>query len=823
VLRSIHSRRRSRFLTILVLAVLLCPIAVTARAQAPAASVGGAVLDPLGARIPGANVTLLREGQHVADTKTDEKGEFVFHDLKAGRYEIEADAGGFAPRTVDPFFVGERGQTVVNVTLQVGREEQQVVVTAAATATPASQVGASVTVLDADTLKTLDKPDVLEALRLVPGTSVVQTGARGGITSIFTRGGASNFNKVLIDGVPANDIGGAFDFSEVATTGVDRVEVLRDSNSVLYGSDALAGVINLTTKRGHTRIPELSLAVDGGNFGTLRQDLSVGGLVSRFDYFSALSHFGTDNSVPNNDYHNTTYAGRFDWAAGNNANLAVTVRHFDSRNGSPNGFSLFGIADDSSQKSDATYVGATYQAQLSRRWQTMVRFASMGQGFHTVNPSPTGEPFDPFGFGSPNYLGDVVTLTGANGYSATGQAILDYSGVYPILYDANTTRRSGYGQMTGHLADWLDLSAGARVDHEDGFTIYAGDRSASTRTNAGAFTEARITLHRLFASAGLGYDHNAIFQSAVTPRASVAFYLRDPSSASAFGDTKLTFNVGSGIKAPGISQELSSLYALIQDLPAGSRPATAVSPIGPERNRSLDAGIEQGFWNGQAHARLTFFDNQFSDLIEYVSSTALPRLGIPADVAAASGFGAYVNSSSYGARGVELSGEAALGPYVQVRGSYTHLHAVVTESFASTTPAFNPAFPEIPIGAYGPLVGAAPFRRPANTGSLLVAFTKSPVQVALAGYFSGKSDDSTFLSDAYFGNSLLLPNHDLIAAYQKIDLSGSYQILPRLRWSLSIENIFDQSYAAAFGFPALPRSVRTGLTLTLGGDRPSQP
>jgi iron complex outermembrane receptor protein/vitamin B12 transporter len=518
---------------------------------------------------------------------------------------------------------------------------------------------------------------VLEAIRLVPGTSVVQTGARGGATSVYTRGGASNFNKVLIDGVPANDIGGAFDFSDVATTGVDRIEVLRDSNSVLYGSDALTGVINLTTRRGHTRTPELSLSVDGGNFGTLRQDLSLGGLVDRFDYFSELSHFGTDNSVPNNGYRNTTYAGRFGWATGSNANLSVTARHFNSRFGNPNGFGLFGIADDSSQKSDATYVGATYRAQLGRRWQTTLRFASMDQGYHSVNPSPTGEPFDPFGTGAPNYLGGDVTLTGANGYSASGRAILDFGGVYPMLYDANTTRRSGYGQATGHLADWLDLSAGARVDREDGFTIVSGDRSESVRTNAGLFTEVRATVQHLFASAGLGYDHNAIFKSAVTPRASVAYYLRDPSSASLFGDTKLTFNIGTGIKAPSIPQELSSLYTLVQDLPAGSRPpaADATLPIGPERNRSLDAGIEQGFWRGRAHARLTFFDNHFSDLIEFVGSTVLPQLGIPADVAAATGFGAYVNSSSYWARGVELSGEAALGPYVQVRGSYTHLRA----------------------------------------------------------------------------------------------------------------------------------------------------
>jgi vitamin B12 transporter len=439
-----------------------------------------------------------------------------------------------------------------------------------------------------------------------------------------------------------------------------------------------------------------------------------------------------------------------------------------------------------------------------------------------VNPSPTGQPFDPFDSGFPNYLGHVVTLRGANGYSVTGQAILDYAATYPQLYDTSTTRRSAYGQTSVHVLSTLDVSAGAHVEHEDGSTLFAASSSSTVRTNAGAFAEARATLHRVFVSAGLGYEHNAIFESAVTPRVSVAAYLRDPSSTAALGDTKLTLNAGTGIKAPSISQELSSLFALVRALPPASQPGSAagLAPVGPERNRSVDVGIDQGFWGGRARARASWFDNQFSDLIEYVSKSALPQLGIPAQVAAATGIGAYVNSSSYWARGVETSAEARLGPMIRIVGSYTYLHAVVTKSFASSAlaPAINPAFPAIPIGAYGPLVGAAPFRRPANIGSLLITFAKGPAQVSLAGYFAGKSDDSTFQSDGYFGNSMLLPNHDLDAAYQKVDLSGSYRIHPRLRWSISVENVLNQRYEAAFGYPALPRGVRTGVTVIVGGD-----
>src|SRR5204863_2225259 len=122
------------------------------------------------------------------------------------------------------------------------------------------------------------------------------------------------------------------------------------------------------------------------------------------------------------------------------------------------------------------------------------------------------------------------------------------------------------------------------------------------------------------------------------------------------------------------------------------------------------------------------------DLIEYVSKSVLPRLGVPAAAANASGFGAYVNSQSNKASGVELSGEAVAGR-LKVTGSYLYLDATVTKSLSSgvLSPAVNPAFPGIQIGQYAPLIGARPFRRPANSGSLVFVYADRKAQVALAG------------------------------------------------------------------------------------------
>jgi vitamin B12 transporter len=286
------------------------------------------------------------------------------------------------------------------------------------------------------------------------------------------------------------------------------------------------------------------------------------------------------------------------------------------------------------------------------------------------------------------------------------------------------------------------------------------------------------------------------------------------------------FNAGTGIKAPSISQQASSLFGLLASAPPGATliSTSGVSPIGPERSRSVDLGVEQGLWHQRVTARVTAFDGHYDNLIEFLSKSALVLYGVPQNVAAATSFGAYVNSSSYRAHGLEISLDGKAGSHVIVRGQYTYLDAVVTQSFVSSAlgPAFNPTYPGVPIGAFAPLVGGRPFRRAPNTATLYAALVSSRVQASVMGYFVGRRDGSTFLSDAFGGNSLLLPNHDLAAGYQKVDVSGEYRMHRRLRLYVAIENVLNQHYEAELGFPALPATVRTGVALTLGGAKGSR-
>lgn len=795
------------FLALVVLSTVL-PTA------AHAAELRGSVTDPLGAVIPRADVTLLRDATAVARAKTDDHGEFVFSSLTAGRYRLRAAAVGFAEQESPAVYIGGGGSQHIVLSLKIGVVAQQVVVSATGTAEPDSQVGASVSVVSGDAVK--QKPDVLEPLRLVAGVQVLQTGRRGGTTDLFVRGGNANANKVLLDGIPINDIGGGVEFGNLSSTAIEKVEVLREPNSVLYGADALASVVILTTQQGKTHLPEISYSVDGGNFNTKRQEASIGGARGPFDYFSEFSRSDTTNGEPNSAFHNGTYAGNFGWSPESNSQVRFTLRRTATALGLPNALDVYGTPDDSFQKEQDTYFGITAQNQTTERWNNLIRYGTARLRFQFENPSPSGEPFNG------NYLGNTVTLTGANGFSASGRAILDFGGTYPSLFNSQSNRDFVYGQSDYRLNRHVSALVAFRYEHEDGFTSFAGAKTTTDRDNYSYTTQIDASLwNRLYATAGVGVEKNAIFGIAPTPRISIAYYLARLRSRGFLDGTKVRFNFGKGIKEPAIFDEGTSLFVLLSQLPNGPELIRQfhVGPIGAEHSQSFDFGADEIAWSGRMRLGLTFFHNEFNDQIEFVDANALFQLGVPTAVVSATPFGASVNSGSSQALGAETELEVDLGHGLRARGSYTYLDDVVERSFASSAlaPAFNPLFPTIPIGT-SPLVGSRPFRRAPHSGSFLVSYSRTRFMVSIIGNLVGRRDDSTHASDAFFGNTLLLPNRNLDAAYQKIDLNGSFRLNSAVQLYSSFENLLSQHYDAAFGFPSLPFTFRSGVKLTFGGE-----
>jgi vitamin B12 transporter len=816
---------RRRLCAVAALLFVLSLLPAAGIAASPAA-LHGVVSDPLGAVVANAKVELIETSRGVGvqvlqTTTADAMGNYRFSIPAQGRYAVRATAASFQATTSAPLFVSGSEQAALDVTLATATRTDEVTVTATGTPTPVAQLGASVTVLGTEDYRNLTA--VPDALRHVPGLQITQTGQVGGTTGLSIRGGNTNANKVLIDGVPADDIGGAVEFANLSTVGIQQMEVLREPNSALYGSDALAGVVSLTTARGTTPLPLLTYTGEAGNFGSYRNEVTGGGVYKGFDYYSAFGRMDTRNNLPNDAFHNATYAGNFGYSPNAANDLRFTVRHMTVSAGQPNATLLYGIADDAAQKAQNTFLSASWNNQATERWHNQIRYGGLRLRTQFYDFAFTGIP-DPSGSG--NYLGKVMTIQGANGYSVTGQAIFQYAGTYPSEYVTATDRDFVYAQTDYRVNKHLVALGGFKYEAERGTTDSLGlPASSVSRGNYSYMMQLAGDLgERLYYTLGSGLEDNGLFGFAATPRASVAYYLARPSSARWLSGTKLHGSFGKGIKEPSIFNQTSSLYALLAAQPGGYTTIAqdGITPIGPEESRTFDGGIEQEIGAGRARIGITYFHNQFTNGVEFVPPGALVALGLSgANLQPAQG-GAAVNSEAYRTQGVEFESEYKLSQHLFARGGYTYTDAVVQRSFANygEPPVYNTAsnFSTIQIGQFSPLVGARPFRVAPHTGYFGLNYTRPRFYGSLTGTMVGRRDDSDFLYDTNFGSSLLLPNRNLDGAYQRLDLSGGYQVTPMLAANFEAQNLLSEHYAEAFGYAALPLTFRAGLKLTFGGD-----
>jgi len=778
------------------------------------------VHDPLGAVVTNASVDLIRNDEVVASAKTDDNGEFDFAITASGRYEIRATAPTFQQAASPLVYASAMGDAELNVTLGTPTLSQQVTVTATGAPTPEAQTGASVTVIPAEDFRF--STEVQDPLRLGPGLQMTQNGQMGGTTALNIRGGASDANKVLIDGIPANAIGGAVEFANLATTGIQSVEVLREPNSALYGSDALAGVVSLNTPRGSTPLPLFTYAGDAGNFGTYRNEVTAGLGYRRFDFYSAFARMDTDNSVPNSEFHNATYAGNFGWAPNSTNDLRFTVRHIVVSSGQPNAFALYGIPDVGQQKEQDNYFGAAWNAQTTDKWHNQIRYGGLRLNSQ-FNEFGASGIFDPaIGY----WLGAPVTLSGANGYSVTGQAIFQY-GNQPTHYLSPSSRDFVYAESDYSVTPHFRALGAFKFEHEHGSAGYTGSAPSSIDRGNYSYTLQLVgdIRNRLFWNLGTGLEDNGLFGFAAAPRASLAYYLIRPSDNGFFTGTKLHGSFGKGIKEPSVYQQTNSLYGLLAPLSNGLELIQQynVTPLGAEDSRTFDGGVDQQMLKGRGLLGLTYFHNEFTHGVEYVPQAGLIELGIPAANLPPFAFGgAYINSLAFRSQGAEIEIQLQVANHLFARGGYTYTDAVVQRSFSSDNlaPSFNTGFNfgNIPIGAYSPLVGARPFRIAPHTGYFAISYTRSKFYTMFTGTLVSRRDDSDYLVDPNFGTSMLLPNRNLLGAYQRLELGCGYQVTRRLNVYSDIQNLLSQHYFEAFGYPGLPFTFRTGIKLNFGGE-----
>ncbi|HEY4381261.1 MAG TPA: TonB-dependent receptor plug domain-containing protein, partial [Acidobacteriaceae bacterium] len=362
-------RASARCLTLAALAFLSLGFLAP---QAHAVVVRGVVTDPLGRPVPGARIQLIQAQKAVAIGFAGADGSYEIQSTQSGRFVLLTSSATFLPGIGQDFYGGSTDQVTQNVVLETSSLKEEVTVTATGVPSPVEQSSSAVTLIPQS--YTEWATGIADALRQSPGVQVVQQGQAGGVTSLFVRGGNSDANKVLIDGVTAEDVGGRFDFGTVAATGVTGLEIYRGPDSVLYGSDAASSTIAFSTPRGSDLKPVFTYTGSGGNFHSYQNEASISGAHQRVDYLAGYSRFDTSNALPGNEYHSGTAVANLGYNLTANTPLRFTIRNADSASGAPGAHDFFGISAAAKQSDQDLYSGLTIQNTFEGNWHNLARY-----------------------------------------------------------------------------------------------------------------------------------------------------------------------------------------------------------------------------------------------------------------------------------------------------------------------------------------------------------------------------------------------------------------------------------------------------------------
>jgi vitamin B12 transporter len=793
-----------------------------------AAIVHGTVTDPLGLPVIHASVVLVQNGQILALALTRNDGTYQISSSASGRFYVLISAGNFKQITSLSFYAGAVDSHEEDVVLEPANVKEEIVTSATGTPLAEAQISGAVSAQRNGEFR--NRIDLLDPLRQQPGVYAVRQGEYGGITSLFIRGSNSDANQVNLDGVPIGDIGGAFDFTNLSTAGIGQFEVYRGPNSVLYGSDASAGVVSLSTPRGSTSFPSLFYEGDAGTFTSFRNLAQLGGTWKRLDYYGGFDAFQSDNSIPMNEFHDDTAVANLGLALTSATQLRVTARNSDAAVGTPGAFNFYGIANAGKRSDQDTYLAAFLENRTTGGWHNLVRYGMTRKREEDTNFYPSGIPLTTAG--ATNYYGYNTLIKGANGDTVIGQAILNFAGTYPNTVERVSNRDQLYFQsdypFTPHILGMFTF----RYEDERGAKKSAAYGINQTLERGNYDYTAQIQgnyKNRLFYSLGGGAEKNQLFGTVGTPRIGLVYYPVRPARG-LFRGTRIRFNFANGYQEPSLDDQFGSLYSFLLTQQGGGEAIRQfhISPIVEEQTRTYEGGVAQSFLSERGLFRVTYFHNQFGRQIEPVPATEVPAL-LPQlsgsdrqtlESLLSNAGDLDLNSQAFRAQGIESQVEFTVLGNLFLRTGYTYLDAAVQRSFTSDAlqPAFNSSFPNVPIGAFQPLRGARPFQRPPHTGYGAVSYNGHQFSVGFTTVFATRSDDSTFLAGRALeeGNSLLLPNRNLDYGYTKLDLGGSYQLLSWAGVYTQLDNLTGNKRIGPIGYPSLPFTFRVGLRLTVG-------
>jgi outer membrane cobalamin receptor len=712
------------------------------------------VVDPQSVAVAGAQVSLMRvnESKVLATQTTSAEGAATLHSPGGGAYQIKVLAPGFAAEIVDV-----SSQADVTVSLHLAPASETVVVSATRTPVPGAAAGADVATLSSAQLTAMRPAAANDAVRFLPGAVVNDAGQRGGLTSLFVRGGESRYNKVIVDGVTINEPGGTFDFGTLPLDQADRMEFVRGAQSTLYGSDAMTSVVQVWTRSGSTPVPELRFGADGGNFGTANGYASLAGARGRFDYNLFGNQFNTGGAGINNEYSDSLEGANVGVALNDRASLRVRVRHSNSHTGVPGEWNFNG-------NDPLVDVNGVTQPLPPDPNDGSHLNSLLGSVELTV-AAPSGWQHRLTGFDY-SYRYDELNLTGDPARVSPLYGQFDFSS-----HEVDHINRIGF-EYQGDYSErtWAHTTFGYRVENENGFV---GDvnfgQTHGQRLGNDAYLQQQLTLGRLSVIAGGRFVRNSEFGNIGVPRVALTWQVLR--GGEVFSGTRLRFSYATGFKEPRLEETFAG--------PPFSQSNTSLKP---EHSRSFEAGLQQNLFRGKLALNATYFNNLFHDQINYVVVDTVSFIG------------EYVNVNKALAHGAEVELQARLRSRLLLDAAYT---------YTSTQILDNPA---PPVSLEDP--GKPLLRRPKHSATVLLSYLGSRWGANLGGSFIGRRPDSDFLG---FGK-------DHAAGYVRADLGGWYAVRPRITAYLNVENALDRRYNEVVGYPALPVNFRAGVRFRIGGE-----
>lgn len=531
--------------------------------QAPEAHLRGNLTDPSGAGVAGAEVVAQREDNRAAKpvrTASLADGSYALA-LPPGRYHVLITQPSFVRREAQATL--EAGETsTLDFRLELAPLSASVLVTGQPSPVIEEESAAPSAILTSEQITERQAVSLPDLLYTQTGISIARTGPIGGLTTLFLDGGNSNYTKVFIDGTPANEPGGNFNYSNLALDNVDKVEVVHGAESTLYGSDAMSGVIQLFSHRGSTRVPAVELYADGGDLASARGGGQLSGLLGHFDYSAAGSYLSTDGQGPNDGFINRTLAGNFGYRPSDAQELRLTVRSNSSWAAVPGPTLL-----------EPPTIGQ-YDA-LEDLTANLAWLFSTGERWHH-------------------------RLGGFESRIVDGNFIPGFGPPFVDQYN-----RAGFDEQSNYNFAKGLLALGYHYEVENAYPSGIAGGTHARRNNQAGFVDGRwFPISRLTLSAGFRVESNTTFGIRAVPRAGVVFAARDGKGF--WGDTRLRLAYGEGIKEPALEQSF------------GSDPCYPGNPnLKPEQSQTINATIDQFLLSDRARVSLTFFANRFTDIISF--------------------------------------------------------------------------------------------------------------------------------------------------------------------------------------------------------------